>query len=461
VSIGYAVGGHTGMLRRWIENDDSGDEHHLALTFMDKLALPELGAAVERSGGKVTLLGGVPTLLDKARQLRDLAWRDADRVVVHCHMWDIVPTIAFGVAGGPPVLFLNHADHAFWVGASIADLVVNLRRSGEELAIRHRGVDRNFLFRIPLADPGDPLRATQERAAIRARLGIPRSAIVFLTVGAPFKYKAVDDLDFQATVQRLLAALPEAYLVAVGPSAGDADWKAAVQASRPRLILLGEQRPVSGYHAAADIYVEGFPFDSHTALLEAAVSGLPVVRIPANAVPPFSGHHFPLSVVTQPADVESYVARAIALANSPEMRRATARALHDAVVGLQCGTAWRQLLSELKAAAPDRHAIHELHPVDVDRELDRFWTAFLMRVHSGKLPQFVFRLATELRLETGSALHPMLAEYRRWLGRQSMGARAQIFIVEKKLDVQLERLLFLYSRLKTLCRSGLRARRQR
>ena len=424
LSIAYAVGGHTTMLRRWIESDDSGDEHHLALTFMDKLALPELSEAIEQSGGRVTTLGDVPELLERARQLRDLAWREADRVVVHSHMWDVVPTIAFGVADGPPVLVSNHADHVFWVGASIADLVVNLRQSGEELTFRNRGVDRNFLFRIPLPNPGDPLCSARDRAAMRARLGIPPSAIVFVTVGTAYKYKAVGDLDFLAMVQKLLSTLPEAYLVAVGPSAADADWKAAVRALGPRLIPVGVQRGVTGYHAAADIYLEGFPFDSHTALLEAAVSGLPVVRIPACAVPPFSGHHFPLSVVTQPADVSAYLAQAISLASSHELRRSTAAKLHNAVVGLQCGSAWRQRLSELKKAAPTKHAIYESHPVDADRELSRFWTKFCMRVHPRDPLQFVLALISEMQLDTGAELHLILAEYRKWLDAAEAEARS-------------------------------------
>ncbi|WP_108681151.1 hypothetical protein [Methyloceanibacter sp. wino2] len=421
LSIAYAVGGHTALLHRWIENDDSGDEHHLALTSMDALALPELKAAVERSGGTVTALGGIPSLRERARVLRELASREADRVVLHTHMWDVVPTVAFGVAGGPPVLLLNHADHVFWVGASIADLVVNVRQASVDLARRNRGVDRNFLFRIPLPSPRDPSIMAQDRQAVRARLGIPETAIVFVTVGAAYKYKALGDLDFLAMVRALLSTLPAAYLVAVGPSAEDDDWDAAVEALGDRLIPVGVQHDVAAYHAAADIYLEGFPFDSHTALLEAAVSGLPVVRIPACVVPPFSAHDFPLSEVPQPADVEAYLAQAISLAKSDTLRASTEAKLHEAVVGLQCGPAWRQRLRELKEAAPGRHAIYEPHPVDVDRDLADFWTAFRMRVNRRDPLKYVLKLAAEANLDTGAEV--IFEEYRRIIGRKDAEAR--------------------------------------
>lgn len=378
VSIAYPVGGHTTMLRRWIELDDSGDRHDVVSTFMDGIAIPELIAAVAGTGGTVTTLGHEPSLAQRSRMLREIAWQNADRVVIHTHMWDIVPTVAFGVPGGPPVLFLNHADHTFWVGAAIADLLVNLRQSGLDLAESHRGIDRNFLFRIPLPAPVETQHAVDARREIRMQLNIPESAVVFLTVGAAFKYTAVGDLNFPAMVQKLLAELPDAYLIAIGPS-GDAEgWAEAVANSPQRLLALGVDS-ATRYHPAADIYLEGFPFDSHTALLEAAVSGLPAVRIPANGLPIFSGHHFPLSVIRQPADVDEYLRQAVALGRSAELRESTAASLHHAVVGLQCDIFWRKRLEELRSSSSIPHSVHEVRSVDQDDELHRFWTYFTMR----------------------------------------------------------------------------------
>jgi hypothetical protein len=399
MSIGYAVGGHSALLRRWVEADGSGDEHHLVLTSMSEFAVPELSAAIAQRGGRVSLLGDKPALMERARRLREIAWREADRVVLHSHMWDIVPAIAFGIPGGPPVLLLNHADHTFWVGAATADRIVNLRQSGEDLTIRYRGVERNFLLPIPLPGPGDPVRLAQQREAMRRALGIPPRALVFLTIGAAFKYCAMGALDFLAMARRLLAALPEAYLLAVGPSAHSPDWAAATQALTPRLIALGPQHPVAGYHAAADIYLEGFPFDSATALLEAAVAGLPVVCIPASAPLPFSAHHFPLSVVAQPADVADYLTQALALSASPAMRLTKAASLRGAVVGLHCGEAWRRSLAELKLAVPDEHGLYAIHPSELATELDRFWTEFLMRRHRRHPLLAVMRHAAELHLD--------------------------------------------------------------
>jgi hypothetical protein len=82
---------------------------------MRELTLRDLADAVGSRRGKVTAIGSNGSLLDRAKALRELAWREADRVVLPVHMWDPIPAIAFGIEGGPPVFVLKHADHAFWV----------------------------------------------------------------------------------------------------------------------------------------------------------------------------------------------------------------------------------------------------------------------------------------------------------------------------------------------------------
>jgi hypothetical protein len=146
MSLAYPIGGHTALVRRWIENDESGDAHSLLITWMSGLEIPALAGAVRSRGGTVRCLGAIESLLDRARALRAAAWRGADRVVLHIHNWDVIPSIAFAVDGGPPVLLVNHADHAFWVGGGIADVVINIRESGEDVNVRHRGLSRNAIL---------------------------------------------------------------------------------------------------------------------------------------------------------------------------------------------------------------------------------------------------------------------------------------------------------------------------
>src|SRR5262245_38525549 len=120
MSEAHTVGGHSALVPRWIRLDPSNATHSVVLTFPDRCIVPELADVAAGSGGEVTPLGGIDRLIVRANRLRALI-AGADVVVFHTHQWDVVAAAACTYAEGPPVLFLNHADHEFWVGASIAD----------------------------------------------------------------------------------------------------------------------------------------------------------------------------------------------------------------------------------------------------------------------------------------------------------------------------------------------------
>ena len=71
--------------------------------------------------------------LQKARNLRAIARFNADMVILHHGGHDLVPLLAFATTNLPPVAVLNHADHVFWLGSSITDMVVNQPRAGARL----------------------------------------------------------------------------------------------------------------------------------------------------------------------------------------------------------------------------------------------------------------------------------------------------------------------------------------
>jgi hypothetical protein len=113
------VGGHTVLARRWIARNPGRRVHDVVLTGRAvDAADPALASAALASGGTVRSVADVASLRGRARALRALAAR-ADVVVLHVHMWDVLSSLAFAYAGGPPVLLMNHADHAFWVGAAL------------------------------------------------------------------------------------------------------------------------------------------------------------------------------------------------------------------------------------------------------------------------------------------------------------------------------------------------------
>jgi len=399
MSLVADVGGHSRLVQRWIANDLSGEIHDLVVTCMTDFDFSELRDAVAARGGTITMLGSTPSHIDRARRLREIAWAHADRVVLHIHPFDVIPTLAFGVAGGPPVLLLNHADHLFWMGAAISDQVINLREASRDLCERLRGVDRNAMLPIPLSAPVDDSNQVSARSKLRERLGIPANVLVLLTIGSAFKYRAIGDLDFLAMARRLLVALPETHLIAVGPEARSFGWAKLIRDFKSRVHALGDQRDLAPCHAAADVYLEGFPFGSITALLEAGLTGLPLVRLPRTAPPPFSADRYAISALIQPADTGAYFAQVVTLAKSPEARRRQGTAARDAIMNVHCADSWRTHLEALKKASPSAHSTYGVASQPLPDSEARFWKQFLMNRQKSHPLAFIVEHAGSRDLE--------------------------------------------------------------
>lgn len=371
----YRTGGHTALAERWILGDPAEDQHSVAMTFQKKPAIPSLQEAVQRKGGQVTLLGDIASLIERATRLRQLAWETADVVVLHIHMWDVVAPLAFGIPGGPPILLLNHADHAFWVGVSVADQAIHIRESGKLVAEKWRGLNRHAYLPIPLQEP-TPTSALL-RAQVRHDLGIPLEAPVFLTIGTESKYTPIGALSFLSATRRILEYSPAAWIIAVGPSPSHPEWAAAHIETGGRLLAIGEQHDLHRFHVASDVYLEGFPFGSLTALLEAALAGLPCVRAPRACPPPFTSDGEALNNFPQPTDIDAYVTESLRLASDKGLRQRYGETLKAAVHDVHVGKNWQRCLSDIKARLPTSHHSYRVDAPVADNLWERYWTPFL------------------------------------------------------------------------------------
>jgi hypothetical protein len=135
-------------------------------------------------------------------------------------------------------------------------------------------------------------------------------------------------------MQRLLERNPRLQLVCAGD-----DWsrhQRHIDAIPERVrVLNGFSTPLkelTGVHAAADIYVEGYPIGSQIALLEIASIGVPVVLAPHFGAPVMTTDDVALEgIVEHPADEDDYERNILALAADPALRLAQGDRLSEAV----------------------------------------------------------------------------------------------------------------------------------
>ena len=214
------IGGDSRYAWRWIQRD-SNSRHSVAITAQAEVKhlyeIPGvLEDAVARSGGSVQLLSApISEPLDQARELRRLC-QNADIVVLHLYPYDIIPVLALAAGcDSAKTLFVNHSDHTFWIGASVAHSVVHLRTQSATFLETRRALnpDRSSILPIPLVN--SPSAATK-RDAKRA-LGYDPDRVMLLTIASRFKYSSPDQIGLLELVLPVLARFPRAILVAVGP----------------------------------------------------------------------------------------------------------------------------------------------------------------------------------------------------------------------------------------------------
>ena len=334
------IGGLTRMLNHWVL-EDFESLHSVVLIDQRQSAVPDwlLESVRMRGGDLLALPHG--SMIDKARMLRAAAVQVADLVVLHHVAFDVIPTLAFACRKLPTVAVLNHADHQFWLGSSVADLAVNLRTAGSIHTRNRRYISRNTVVPVPLADEF----GTLAKAEARSKLGIASDQTVLLSVGRSLKYRPHGPFDFVATSNRILKGNSNAHLYVVGVSASEIA-PFLREAPHERIHFVGSLENPSVFRAAADIYLESFPFGSQTALLEAALAALPVV--PAYT-PLFellvSNDDAINDLLDSPQDEDEYVDHVKSLISDPHRRMEHGESLRRRLLIDHVSPNWRPRLS--------------------------------------------------------------------------------------------------------------------
>jgi hypothetical protein len=411
ITTAYRVGGHTRLVERLIVNAGAGsaDQHHVLIIDQGKNEVPDwLREVVGKTGGSLLVLPKKLGLVDRARLVRQIALHCADAVLLHVHPSDPVAPVAFARAGGPPVVYLNHADHVFWFGTRCCDLIAEIRPEGQQLTRSRRSDLPSLIVPIPLELPKMGLPAAEAKLG----LGIGPDQVVLLSIASGYKFAPYGELDFPATAAELLCRNPQAVLLVVGPSETDPLWQQAVARCGGRLRLCGIQPDVARFYAAADICLESFPFGSLTSTLDAMLLAIPVLRAPQGALPLFAMTGYP--GVAAPAPLDLYLQQATQYITDSEGRRAAGEAQREAVLQQHSGAGWHAAWERLAASLPESHLLRSQQSCagwDIQEELDSVW-AQVQQLQTPVQPfkRFKVRVRAAVRLQArGEAL-------RVWLG---------------------------------------------
>lgn len=348
------TGGHTRLAWRWIAND-SGSSHSAIITDQGLVAVPlQLELAVSEAGGTITSLGRTEhgTVGRAINLANQLAYFDV--AILHTHPDDTIPLLAVGQQQTCPIAILNHADHLFWLNASIADVIINTRTSAQLLSIDRRGFEAVECKMLPIPLP--QVQRNHSRRAAKALLGLPDDSQLLLTMASDYKYSSVIEGDphFISVLVPTLEKHPSAILRAIGPEP-EGVWAQAAQATSGRLRALGVMNDPSLWLQAADIYLDSFPHQSITSRLEAAQLGTPVlsyVTSPRHALP-FGGGEIGEVALSTFYDLGAFREHLSRILTQDGGQLETPLAPHD--LGGRSGSGWGSMVQSIYSDAVVAH----------------------------------------------------------------------------------------------------------
>lgn len=272
-------GGHTRVVERWINYSPESEVHSVLITRGGQ-PTERLATEVKKRNGEVIIQGRLTPLLQRAQQMLTVSQRYS-QIVLHVHMDDILPMLAFSKKGlSSEITHFNHADHRFWVGASLPDRVIEMRTWGKKLSESKRGISHSEVVGIPIPERAN-IDDTKKLDA-RVKLGITIGKKVLLTVGHSNKFEGSPSADFPQVVRELLIGHPERQLFAIGPRAtSNNNWGKLAQDFPGQVSLLSymDKEKLDLYIRAADIGLDSFPMSGGTAVLDMVSQGLNTISM--------------------------------------------------------------------------------------------------------------------------------------------------------------------------------------
>ncbi len=182
-------------------------------------------------------------------------------------------------AARPAPVQVNYLGYAGTLGASYWDYVLTDAYTTPPAEQAH--FSEHFCYVEPCYLPSDTQRSLGEPAPARADYGLPPSAFVFVTQAAA--YKILPPLF--SLWMRLLERIPDAVLWLRAGAAITADNLRAEAARRgidPGRLVFAPMDATARYlarYALADLFLDTYPFGSHTGVNDALFAGLPVLAL--------------------------------------------------------------------------------------------------------------------------------------------------------------------------------------
>lgn len=275
VSEPYLTGGHTRLMERLAKG--TGYTSQLLVIRATK---PEV---IDRLKPYFTSIIETPTDCDSKKRIEFIVskMRLHKRIVLNTHPDDILSVVACGILKKMKerhrFFYINHADHVFNYGASVADFWFQISAFGAKIDSL-RNLDGRVTFL------GIPLDTQASKTVVHVD-----TIKCFMTAGSAEKYKPVRGYSIFPLLFSLLKKSPNSTLVALGPNILRDYWWWPLKLFYFKRVKISKRVPFDKYMALtkkADVYVDSHPIPGGTAFAEQYLQGMICVGV----VSPFQGY---------------------------------------------------------------------------------------------------------------------------------------------------------------------------
>ncbi|MBQ3311802.1 hypothetical protein IJG72_06965 [bacterium] len=366
----YKTGGHSRVIERWIKYADENQSHSIVLINQGDLEIPDyVKNIVNSKNGNIHIIESSLSVKEKAIMLRQLASK-FEYIVLHTHMEDPVATIAFGTNDFKrPVLLYNHAEHLFWLGKSVADLVLEIGAS-KEISKNKRLIGNTFEFGIP--QEFEYVDKSKDMFECRRKLSINENKKIITLIGGENKFISFNGKNISDILKKLVLKRNDLEIYLIGPSNTNPYWAKVEKKSKGRIHVIGQVdygNALYDYINSSNLIISSWPMGGGTIVNDVLCCKKPYLHL----INPFGHLKYLENTDSICKDEQELIAQALKCLDNSDYANSIFVKIQNSFDKYCNKDIFKQKLEELITIVPNEHKVldlsHEIEPKDIDEHV--------------------------------------------------------------------------------------------